>query len=62
MIPFMDITEENIKLSVQVNIVAATAFAQEAVAAFMAQPFVLSHPCVFDPTESNQTLVTKGKK
>jgi len=35
-IPFMEIKEKDIKLSVQVNIVAATAFAQEAVAAFTA--------------------------
>lgn len=30
-IPFLDIAEKDIKLSVQINIVAATAFAQEAV-------------------------------
>ncbi|KAM0789164.1 hypothetical protein ACM66B_000012 [Microbotryomycetes sp. NB124-2] len=34
MIPFMDITEDQIQASVQINIVAATAFAQESVRAF----------------------------
>lgn len=35
-IPFLKIKESDIKLSVQVNIVAATAFSQQAVAAFIA--------------------------
>ncbi|KAK4051455.1 hypothetical protein OIV83_002939 [Microbotryomycetes sp. JL201] len=37
MIPFMDIKEEQIQASVQINIVAATAFAQEAITAFTDQ-------------------------
>lgn len=38
----MEIKESDIKLSVQVNIVAATAFAQESIAMFVAPPCVLS--------------------
>lgn len=40
MIPFMEIKESDIKLSVQINIVAATAFAQQAVGAFMSPMYV----------------------
>lgn len=41
-IPFMDIKESDITLSVQVNIVAATAFSQESIAMFTAPAYVPS--------------------
>lgn len=62
----MEIKESDIKLSVQINIVAATAFAQQAVGAFMSPMYVYFTSCVIaneswtnllcflDPVTSNQ--------